>query len=156
MPRTKLKEQPRYEFRYDVVIQPRDINCSGHLGHDTLISLVHSARADLLRLLGFREMDLGDGQTAIIMSDLAVNYREEAFMFDLLRIESHAGEISRDSFRIFYRVTRVDKIIALVETGLFAFNYRNHRIVRIPRAFEGALNQYLAGVRDSVQKARIT
>ena len=96
MPRIKLEEQPRYEFMYEVVLQPRDINYGGHLGHETMVTLIHSARADLLRSLGLSEMDLGDGRTAMIMSDLAVNYRGEGFMFDLLRIESHVGEIAAD------------------------------------------------------------
>ena len=144
MPRIKLQEQPRYEFQYEVALQPRDVNTAGHLGHEIMIVLVHGARADLLRFLGFSEMDLGDGQTAIIMSDLAVNYQGEGFMFDVLRIESHVGEIARSSFRLFHRVTRGDKILALVETGFLAFNYREHKIVHVPQTFLKALDRYLA------------
>ena len=139
MPRIRLHEQPLYEFHYELVLQPRDINYGGHLGHDTLVTLVHSARADLLRSLGFSEKDLGDGQTAIIMSDLAVNYRGEGLLFDVLRIETHAGEMTRNSFRLFHRVTRGGTVLALVETGLIAFNYRDHKIVEVPPGFVKAL-----------------
>jgi acyl-CoA thioester hydrolase len=144
VPRIKLQEQPQYEFQYEVTLQPRDINYGGHLGHEIMIVLVHSARADLLRSLGFSEMDLGDGQTAIIMSDLVVNYQSEGFMFDVIRIESHVGETMRNSFRIFQRVTRGDKILALVETGFLAFNYREHKVVHVPQALLKALDRYLA------------
>jgi acyl-CoA thioester hydrolase len=143
MPRIKLEEQPRYEFRYEVVLQPRDINYGGHLGHETMVTLIHSARADLLRSLGLSETDLGDGRTAIIMSDLAVNYQGEGFMFDVIRIESHVGEILRTSFRIFHRVVRGDKILAFVETGFLAFNYLERKIAHVPQAFINALDQQL-------------
>ena len=143
MPRIKLQEQPQYEFQYEVVLQPRDINYGGHLGHEIMIVLVHGARADLLRSLGFHEGNIGDGETAIIMSDLAVNYQGEGFMFDVIRIESHVGEITRKNFRLFHRVSKGNKILALVETGFLAFNYRDHRIVQVPQTFIKTLDQYL-------------
>jgi len=143
MRRIKLEEQPRYEFQYDVVLQPRDINYGGHLGHDGLVTLVHAARANLFRSLGFSEMDLGDGQTAIITSGLFVNYFGEGFMFDMLRIWSHVGEISRDGFCIFHRVMKGEKMLALVEEGFFAFTFRDHKIAQVPQAFVKALDQYL-------------
>jgi acyl-CoA thioester hydrolase len=143
MPRIKLQEQPQYEFQYEVVLQPRDVNTAGHLGHETLIALVHSARANLLRSLGLSELDLGDGRTGVIMFDLAVNYRGEGFLFDALRIESHVGEITRTSFRLFYRVTRGDKILALVETSFLAFNYLNRKVVHVPQTLIKALDRYL-------------
>ena len=142
MPRIRLQEQPRYEFQYEVVVQPRDVNTAGHLGHETLIALVHSARANLLRSLGLSELDLGGG-TGVIMFDLAVNYRREGFLFDALRIESHVGEIRRTNFRLFYRVTKGDKILALVETGFLAFNYRDRKVVQVPQTLIKALDQYL-------------
>ena len=139
MPRIKLREQSVYEFHFDVVIQPRDVNYSGHLGHDALISLVHCARADLFRSLGVSEMDLGDGRTAIIMSDLAVNYRGEGFMFEPVRIESHVDEVTRNGFRLFHRLIKDGQVLALVETGLLAYDYPQRKIVHVPQAFIEAL-----------------
>ena len=144
MPRIKLQEQPRYEFIYEVAVQPRDVNTAGHLGHETLIALVHSARANLLRSLGLSELDLGDGRTGVIMFDLVVNYREEGFLFDALRIESHVGEFTRTSFRLFYRVAKGDKILALVETGFLAFNYSDRKVVQVPQTFIKTLEQHLS------------
>src|SRR3972149_7069951 len=122
MQRIKLQEQSYYVFHYEVILQPKDINYGGHLGNDTLISLINVARVNLLQSLGFSEMDFGDGETGIIMVDLAVNYKAEAFLFDILRIDSHIGEKTRSSFRIYHRVTREEKMIALVETSLTTFN----------------------------------
>lgn len=139
MPRVKLQEQPQYEFRYEVTLQPRDINYGGHLGNDALVTLIGEARANLLKTLGCSEGELGDGRTAIIMADLVVNYRAEAFLFDVLCIDTHVGELSRHGFRLFHRVTRDNTVIALAETGLMAFDYRQRTIAPVPDTFIRAL-----------------
>lgn len=142
MPRVKLEEQPDYEFHYEVTLQVRDINYGGHLGNDALIGLLHEARLALLRQLGCTEMTLADDQTGIILGDLVVNYRAEGFMFDRLNLDSHLGEIGRNSFRIFHRVTRDKTLIALAETGIVTFNYRERKIVPVPEGFINRLQQY--------------
>ncbi len=139
MPRIKLREQPAYHFRYTVTVQPRDINVAGHLGNDALISLAGTARAAAFRTMGFSEVDLGDGETGVIMSDLVVNYKTEASLFDELLIETHPGELSRRGFRLFYRVTRGKDLIAVMETGLVIFNYRLRKVVTMPPVFLKAL-----------------
>ncbi|MCK6628142.1 MAG: thioesterase family protein [Anaerolineae bacterium] len=140
MPRIKLHELPHYEFCYEVTLQVRDINYGGHLGNDALVGLLHEARINLLNRRGCSEMNLGDGQTGIIMADLAVNFKEEGFMLDRLQIDSHIGELSRRSFRIFHRITKGGSILALAETGFVAFNYATRAIAPVPAAFIEALN----------------
>ncbi len=49
MPRAKLTEQPEYEFCYPIMLQPRDINYGGHLGVDSLVSIVGAARAYIFK-----------------------------------------------------------------------------------------------------------
>jgi acyl-CoA thioester hydrolase len=139
MPRIKLSEQLSYEFHYTTRLEPRDINYGGHLGNDALVSLVGSARANAFHSLDLSEMDLGDGQTGIIMSDLVVNFRAEAFMFDEIVIDTHIGEFSSNSFRIFHRVTRGNMLVALVETGLKTFNYIAREVAPVPDALLKAL-----------------
>lgn len=135
MPRTKLIEQGAYEYRYLIGVQPRDINYGGHLANDSLISLVGTARASMFRSLGGSELDLGDGRTGVIMSDLVVNYRAEAFLFDELLVESHVGELTRTGFRLFHRIMRGKTVVALVETGLTAFDYAEKKVAKIPERF---------------------
>jgi acyl-CoA thioester hydrolase len=139
MPRIKLNELLDYAFHYTMMLEPRDINYGGHLGNDALVSIVGSARVNMFRSMGLSEMDLGDGKTSIIMSDLAVNYKSEAFMFDELMIDTHIGEISRSSFRLFHRLKKGQTVIALAETGLTTFNYASRRVAQIPETFLKAL-----------------
>jgi acyl-CoA thioesterase FadM len=135
MPKVKLKKQDKYEFVYEVSLKVRDINYGGHLGNDSLVSLTHEARLDFLKQMGFDELNLGDGKTGIIMSDLVVNYLDEAFMFDKIRILSHIDEISSYGFRVFHNFIKNDKSIALAETGIVAFDYSSGHIAEIPQVF---------------------
>ncbi len=141
MPRVRLIQQKAYEFRCTLEVQPRDLNYGGHLANDSLISLIGTARARMFSSLGFSELDLGDGRTGVVMSDLVVNYRSEAFMFDELLIETHVGELSRLGFRLFHRVTKGDLLVGLVETGLAAFDYPSRKIAPVPGVFIAALTR---------------
>jgi acyl-CoA thioester hydrolase len=139
MPRVKLVEQTTYSYRCLVEVQPRDINYGGHLANDSLVSLIGTARARMFRILGFSELDLGDGGTGVLMSDLVVNYRSEGFLFDELLVETHLGELARTGFRLFHRVSTGDRVIALVETGLAAFDYASKKVAPLPQKFVEAV-----------------
>jgi len=139
--RIKLVEQQEYEFHFTVTLQPRDINVGGHMGNDALVSLVGAARADIFHSMGMSELDLGSAQIGIIMSDLVVNYLAEAFLFDELFIDTHIGELGRNGFRLFHRVTRKETLIALVETGLVTFNYISKKVVSVPEMLLKRLKQ---------------
>ena len=106
MPRTKLTEQPTYDFCYPITIQPRDINYGGHLGVDSLVSIVWIARAQIFRSAGLSEGNLGDNKTGIIMTDFVTNLKAEGFMFDELEVHTHIGEVTRTGFRFFHKVIR--------------------------------------------------
>ena len=150
MPKIKLKKQKSYEFEYKVTLQVRDINYGGHLSNDALVGIIHEARINLLNTLGCSELDLGDKKTGIIMSDLAVNYLGEGFMFDEITVYSHIDEISNASFRIFHNIIKQDKTIAYAETGIIAFDYDVRQIVEIPDTFINALNKCIGNSLTNV------
>ncbi|OPY73004.1 MAG: hypothetical protein A4E64_02701 [Syntrophorhabdus sp. PtaU1.Bin058] len=137
-----LQEQKEYEFTYKLEAQIGHLNYSGHIGHDAVIAMVWEARVHLFRLLGLTELDLGDGETGIIMSDLVVTFKEEAFLFEEVTVESHVGEISGTRFRLFHRISKAGRPIALMETGFAAFNYNRRKTAPIPKTFLKALEEY--------------
>jgi acyl-CoA thioesterase FadM len=143
MPPVKLHEQPTYEFHYELQVQVGHLNYGGHLGHDSVVRIAHEARVHLFRLLGVAENNLGDDRTGIIMGDLVVTYAGEGFLFDKLQVDSHVGEMGRSNFRIFHRFGRGETLIALIETGLIAFDYAARAIVPIPEVFRSALSRCL-------------
>ncbi|HEX2964952.1 MAG TPA: thioesterase family protein [Syntrophorhabdaceae bacterium] len=140
--RVKLLEQDWYEFQFSIVVREGHVNEADHVGYDSIVQMIGEARIDLLRKLGFTQLDIGEQKTGIIMRDLVITYHEEGSLFDEIVIDSHAGEITRSSFRLFHRLTRKNRIIALAETGLSCFNYEIHKVVRLPEVFLEALEAY--------------
>ena len=123
MPRIRLKPLDNYPFHTDITVRTTDLNYGGHLGNDRLLSLIHEARVAFLASHGFSEIDCGG--VSLILADVAIAYKGEAFAGDLLRFEVAAGEPTRCGFRLFYRVIRPsdNEIIALVENGMVCFDY---------------------------------
>ena len=135
MPRLKLAPLDTYRFEYRTTIKTRDVNYGGHLGNDAVVSLLQEARIDLLRNLGFTELDLGDNETGIIMNELQVSYRAEGHLFDDIIIQSEVIKIRTASFRMAHRIARGEETLALAEIGLAAFDYKNRRLSALPEIF---------------------
>ena len=132
MPRLKLQPRDAYPFACAITVRTTDLNYGGHLGNDTLLSLVHEARVAFLAAHGLSELEFGGA--SLIMGDTAIVYQGEAFAGDELRFEMAAGEASATGFRLFTRVTRPadGAPIALVENGMVCFDYQARRTVKIP------------------------
>jgi acyl-CoA thioester hydrolase len=142
MGRVKLKEQDEYEFTHRLTVQVGHINYGGHVGYDAILAMTWEARVNAFHVLGITELDLGDGKTGMLMRDLVVNFREEVFMFDDVVVGSHIGEITNHGFRMFYRLTKAGRLVALVETGFAAFDLKGHSLAPVPDTFRGALDRH--------------
>ena len=128
MPRIRLNALDAYPFHTDIRIRITDLNYGGHLGNDKLLSLIHEARVAFLNHHGYTEIDCGG--VSLIMGDVVIVYKGEAFAGDILRFEVAAGEPSRRGFRLFFRVTRPKdgSLIALAENGMVCFDYETRDI----------------------------
>jgi acyl-CoA thioester hydrolase len=142
MSRVILREQDEYEFTYKLGAQIGHLNYAGHIGHDAIIAMVWEARVHLFRALGLTELDLGDNETGIIMTDLGINFKEEAFLFEEVTVESHVGEVGERRFRLFHRISKTGRLVALLETGFSTYNYNLRRAVPVPQTFLNALRAY--------------
>lgn len=138
----KLHEQNTYEFQYKLQIQIGHINYSGHVGHDAIIAILWEARTHMFKALGLSELDLGDKRTGIIMKDLAVNFHKEVFLFDEITVEGHVGDFKKNGFRIYYRILKNNKKIAIAETGFLTYDYILKKVVAVPDTFLTALKDY--------------
>lgn len=142
MPRIELTELLSYEFHHHEIIRATDINYAGHLGNEALFVLIHVARAHFLRQLNFDTIAKDNRRIGLIIADLAVNFKAEAFAHEKLTIDCQINELSQKSFRLFHRVRRTDQIIALVETGLVAYDYQANQVTSLPQEFLQSLQVF--------------
>ena len=138
MSRPTIELPDTFAFSCELTVRVSDVNYGGHLGNDTLLGLVHEARLRWLERLGFTEMDAGGA--GLIMTDLAVLFRAEAFRGDRLRVEMAPGDVGRSSFALVYHVTRPadGAVVADVRTGMAFFDYDRRRPARMPAGFAAA------------------
>jgi acyl-CoA thioesterase FadM len=136
VPRIKLNPAENYPFSTEIKVRITDLNYGGHLGNDSLLSMVHEARVAFLAGFGFSEKDCGG--VSLIIADTAVVYQSEAFAGDVLCFEVAAGEQTRRGFRLFFRVTRPkdDTPIALVENGMVCYDYQTRSSMALPEAVQ--------------------
>src|ERR1017187_10264485 len=86
-----------------IPVRITDINYGNHVGNDSLVAIIHEARMQWLQMKGYTEMDVCG--TALIMSEIAVTFKNEAFYPDTIEVELLAGDISRVGFDFFYSLT---------------------------------------------------
>ncbi len=142
MPRVDLNELPSYEFHHPLTVRSTDINYAGHLGNESLLGLVHEARSQFLKRLGFNTIINKKNKIGLIIADIAVNFKAEAFAGDKLVIDCQIKELGEKSFRLFHRIRNDKLLIALVESGLVAFDYHLGKAVPIPESFLKGLEDF--------------
>jgi len=141
MARIKIDLPKNSLTKLTLTVRITDINYGNHLGNDALVGLLHEARVQWLNTLGYSELNI-EGKS-IIMSDLAVQYINEAFYGQSLDIELFSGEMSSAGFELFYEICVTQKnetkTIARAKTGLVFFDYTERKITAMPKAFEKIL-----------------
>jgi acyl-CoA thioester hydrolase len=120
------------EFRFSTAISIRitDINYGGHVGNDTILSLVHEARMQFLNSAGYTEMNCGG--TGLIMTDAAIEFKKELFYGEVVKVSVVATNFSKISFELFYKMEKQMEgktvLVAKVKTSMVCFDYSAKKV----------------------------
>lgn len=142
MARIRITIPQHFFFSTIIPIRITDINYGGHVGNDSILTLIHEARMQFLKKLNYSEMDLGG--VSLIMSDAGIEFKSELFYGDSVKIYVACDDISGVGFNFYYKVVHAEteKVISLVKTGMVCFDYSKRKIVAVP---EKVKTQLLAG-----------
>lgn len=137
MARVEIEMTKNFVFETELTVRITDLNYGNHVGSDAFVSLLHEARMQFLKHLGFSEVDI-DGR-ALLVSDLVVVHKSQVFYGETLKFEIGAGEFNSHGCDIFYRVshTKEDGLAVLAKTGIVFFDLAGNKVARLPRAFSG-------------------
>ena len=135
MSRIKIEYPETTLFTHELSVRITDLNYGNHLAHDSLISLLHEARAQFFFANNMQEHDI-DG-VGIIMADIAVAYKAEAHFGQIMQIEIALGDFTRKGCDMLYRMTcrKSEAVVAVAKTGLVFFDYEIKKPVSIPQSF---------------------
>lgn len=138
MPRVKIKfPDQKPIFSTTIAVRITDINYGGHLGNDSVLSLLHEVRMQMLSSWGYTEMQVGGA--GLIMADVMIAYKAEAFYGDILQVDIYAEEISERTFDLLYHASCAGKDIAHAKTGMVCFDYTARKIAQIPADLKNKL-----------------
>ncbi len=131
--RIKIKFNSPVVFSTDIKVRISDINYGGHVGNDSILSIIHEARLAFLNQWGYTEMNAGG--CGLIMADSAVQYKAESFHGDIISADLSIENITSISFDIYYKlkVKRGERIIdiAYAKTGMITFDYSGRSIMQM-------------------------
>jgi acyl-CoA thioesterase FadM len=134
MARIKIDLPANFTFSTTIPVRITDINYGGHVGNDTILSLLHEARVQFLAHHGYKELDLAGAE--LIMSDVAIEFKNELFYGDAITAWVTSGDFTKVSFDLFYKFEKAgsDKpaVIATAKTGMVCFNYEKKKVVAVP------------------------
>lgn len=135
MPRIRLEPPTEIVFTTKLDVRVTDLNYGNHLGHQEMVGLLHQARVEYLYLVGMTELNV-EGCVLIVV-DLAVSYRSEAFGGQSLAIEiGLAFEGSRGiEFTYAVRDQKSGKLVAVARTGVLFADPKTHAVVQVPSKF---------------------
>ena len=129
MNRIKINLPEHFPFSTRLHIRVTDLNYGGHVGNDTVLSILQEARQQFLQSRGYTELQVeGFG---LIMADAMVEYKKEMNHLDQLKIDIAAKDFDKMGFDLYYRVViekNGEEILAVrAKTGMMLFDYTNRK-----------------------------
>jgi acyl-CoA thioester hydrolase len=140
MARVKVALPTTFSFRTQIPVRITDLNYGGHLGNDALLGILHEARVHFLRSLGMESDYDPVSKLGLIMVDVAVEYKGEAFHGDVLQFDIAAADPNKYGFDVVYHVHNQEgKEIARAKTGMLCFDYNVRKLRLLPEALAAQL-----------------
>lgn len=135
MPRIKIDLPEQFSFSTDVAIYINHINYGNHLDNSALLALVSEARVRFFKAFGYTELNVeGCG---IIVADVAVQYKSEAFHGEVMVFEMAANDFNKYGCDLVWRISdqASGREVARGKTGIMFFDYTARKAAPVPPAF---------------------
>lgn len=134
MQRNRIQFTKPFQFEMQIPVRISDINYGGHVGNDSILSILHECRLNWLKQWNYTEMNAAG--VGLIMADSAIQYRAEAFHGDISRAQLYVDEIGPVMFNIFYKLSAMRDAqpidIVYARTCMVCFDYQQRTKTEIP------------------------
>jgi acyl-CoA thioester hydrolase len=137
MARLHLEIPTDFVFRTEIPVRATDVNYGGHVGNDSILSIMQEARIHYYRQLGFESELRFEGSIGQIIADAAIVYKSESFLGDVLTVQIAITEFNKYGFDMFYLITNkaTGKEVAHGKTGIVCYDYDRKKVASIPESF---------------------
>jgi acyl-CoA thioester hydrolase len=134
MARIEIELPQEFIFSTELVVRVTDLNYGNHVGNDNILGLMHEARMQFYRKLGFKNELSFEGSIGQVISDAAIVYKAEAFFGETLICEIAAADFNKYGFDLLYRLTNKEsgREVARGKTGIVCFDYDKRKVASAP------------------------
>jgi len=134
MARIKVELPEHFAFSTIIPVRITDLNYGKHVGNDTILSMIHEARVQYLKQLGYGELDLAG--VGVIMSDVGIEFKSELFYGDEVIASVAAADITKIAFDLYYKLEKRSGdstvLVAVAKTGMVCYDYSKKKVAAIP------------------------
>jgi acyl-CoA thioesterase FadM len=134
MNRIKIQLPEQFSFSTQIQIRVTDLNYGGHVGNDTILSLLQESRQQFLQSRGYAELSVES--FGLIMADAMIEYKKELNHKDIIEIAVVATDFDKLGFDIYYRVTVLEngehQLAVRAKTGMMLYDYTAKKKVSLP------------------------
>ena len=136
MARLHIKLPDKFLYSTDIAVRVSDLNYGGHVGNDTMLTLLQEARMQFYTSLGFKDETSFEGTVGQIIIDASVQYKSESFLGDILQIQIAAEDFTKFGFDLLYMVKNksTGQEVARAKTGIACFDYSRRKVTKIPES----------------------
>lgn len=134
MSRIKIDLPSNLNFQTSIPVRITDLNYGGHVGNDAILSIIHEARVQFLKNIGYSELDFSG--LGLIMTDVGIEFKNELFYGDTVVASVGCANLTKISFDIFYRLEKkandLSQWVATAKTGMVCYDYARKKVSSIP------------------------
>jgi acyl-CoA thioester hydrolase len=138
MARIKMEFPEQFIFSTRIPIRITDLNYGGHVGNDTVLSLIHEARVQFLKSFNYEELNV-EG-VSLIMSDVEIEFKAELFYGDIITAFVTATNFSRVGYDLYYKLMKEEILVTAAKTGMICYNYDTRKVVSLPQKVKEKLS----------------
>jgi len=135
MARIKIELPEKFSFETIIPIRITDLNYGNHVGNDTILSVLHEARVQYLKHCKLEELDFGG--VGLIMSDAAVEFKNEIYYGEKIIASVTVSDVSKFSFDVYYKLEKENNekriLVALAKTGMVCYDYSAKKVAAVPK-----------------------
>jgi YbgC/YbaW family acyl-CoA thioester hydrolase len=142
MPRVQLELPEKILFETEIGVRVSDINYGGHVGNDSILTIMQEARVIFYRTLGFKDEVNIEGSVGQIVTDSIVQYKSESFLGDTLAIKISVSDFNKYGFDMYYQLNNkaTGKEVARGKTGIVCFDYEKKKVASVPESLLAKLS----------------
>ena len=124
-----------------------DLDAMRHLNNVVFLRYFETARISYLRHLipSHDPAHPENDQFGLIFAECHINYRSPAHFDDQVAIECSVSDVARSSFRVPFRMSVGDRLVAEGYGVLVGYDYAAQRAAHLPEAMRARLADELAG-----------